>query len=206
MYILKKLNNHYHLLSETKLYNDEWCYAYEKDKVCRFVDLSEVGVGQGAFLKIIASTDETIDNIPYLHIPKIEKLIGVVNVEDLASKWALDNVDSTMESNSALNRGFIGGYNQALKDNADKLFTMKDMEKCFSAGITFSNVVNKFKSADIEPYKFYKFIEKINNVKTWRVVVEEILVQPDAHSETKFEPFLAPKITDGYINIIKIFF
>jgi len=40
-------------------------------------------------------------------------------IKRLANKWALDNADRTMETNSALNRGFEGGYNECQKDNAD---------------------------------------------------------------------------------------
>ena len=34
-------------------------------------------------------------------------------VEKMANKWAIDNADITMESNSALNKGFKAGYNKA---------------------------------------------------------------------------------------------
>lgn len=46
-----------------------------------------------------------------------------VDVEKLANKWALDNADETMATNSALNRGFIGGFeaSQVIKSKYDKL-------------------------------------------------------------------------------------
>ena len=49
-------------------------------------------------------------------------------IKRLANKWALDNADRTMETNSALNRGFKGGYNQCQQGNDNK-YTIKEVER-----------------------------------------------------------------------------
>ena len=42
-------------------------------------------------------------------------------IRSLANQWALENADETMATNSALNKGFRGGYTQCQEDNADKM-------------------------------------------------------------------------------------
>jgi hypothetical protein len=42
-------------------------------------------------------------------------------IKRLGSQWALDNADRTMETNSALNRGFIGGYTECQKYMANEI-------------------------------------------------------------------------------------
>jgi hypothetical protein len=37
-------------------------------------------------------------------------------IKQLSNKWAIDNADRTMESNSALNKGYINGYTQCQED------------------------------------------------------------------------------------------
>jgi hypothetical protein len=50
-------------------------------------------------------------------------------IKNLANKWALENADETMETNSALNKGFIGGYTKWQQDNTEKKYTIKEVEK-----------------------------------------------------------------------------
>ncbi len=42
-------------------------------------------------------------------------------IKSLGNQWALDNADETMATNSALNKGFRGGYAQCQEDMADKI-------------------------------------------------------------------------------------
>jgi hypothetical protein len=60
---------------------------------------------------------EIIAHLPLNNAPILEGVPLLPPLEDevekLANKWAIDNTDITMESNSALNKGFKGGYNKA---------------------------------------------------------------------------------------------
>lgn len=51
-------------------------------------------------------------------------------IKNLASEWALKNSDATMETNSALNKGFIGGFEACLSlINEDKLIELDQYER-----------------------------------------------------------------------------
>lgn len=66
-----------------------------------------------------------LNGSPYLDGVDVLPEIGY-EVEKLASKWAIDNADETMETNSALNKGFKAGYNKAKETYK---YTKKDLSK-----------------------------------------------------------------------------
>ncbi len=69
-----------------------------------------------------------LNNAPILEgLPLLPPLEN--EVEKLANKWAIDNSDITMESNSALNKGFKGGYNKAKEKYK---YTEEDLRKAMS--------------------------------------------------------------------------
>lgn len=47
-------------------------------------------------------------------------------IKTLANKWALENSDILMETNSALNRGFVGGYTECQKYMAKERETIME--------------------------------------------------------------------------------
>jgi hypothetical protein len=67
--------------------------------------------------KVIVSNSLSLTDIPQL--PSVKR-----DIEQLASKWSLDNADETMATNSALNKGFIAGYKAA----QSKQFTAEDIK------------------------------------------------------------------------------
>lgn len=68
MFLLKKIKGNYLLFGKEKPKDGDLVYNVEKDEVCNFVDLSEVGIGQGAFFKIIASANP----LKVKHYPGVE--------------------------------------------------------------------------------------------------------------------------------------
>jgi hypothetical protein len=231
---LIKLNNHYLLVSDShdlnvgdkiiRVKSNQVCTVTEKEGGRYWAYAFDSGQGfeftSGQGLKILASTGmfdglAIGDKVDMLYLSQIEELIRVIDeevnasyIKSLASNWALDNPDKTLATNSALNRGFIGGYTQALKANADKKFTLEDMENVVGEVVAeikrwFSNEGDK-RSTDEVVKEFINSITKGKERKEWEVEVETELVTPSKYSFTQFEPFLAPKVTNGYINITKI--
>lgn len=97
--------------------------------------------------------------------------------------------------------GFTNGYKLAVSHKADKRFTLKDMERCYSMGITFSCATNN--NVDNSNYTFSKLIEKLDKTKTkWHIEVEMIKSSLQYCNSSSSE--LVVKITDGFINILKI--
>lgn len=64
-----------------------------------------------------------------LKLSDILELIGVVNVEKLASEYT-NKRNYLFEEE----RGFLDGYNKALEDNKDKLYTEKHLKEAFYFG------------------------------------------------------------------------
>jgi len=134
---LIKIENNYYLLSNDEIKKGDLVIDitdYSIMGVCMSINKNTqnqqvISLSTGFTLfnnepkKIIASTgNDLLDMLVIIDKSQIETLLGnngnkIDYVKSLASKWALDNADRTMETNSALNRGFIGGYNQALQDN-----------------------------------------------------------------------------------------
>lgn len=89
-------------------------------------------------------------------------------IRSLGNQWALDNADETMATNSALNKGFRGGYNQCQEDNTDKKYTEEDLREAikkakkyfveFPFGLKEGNGVRFVYTSD-------KIVESINNNK-----------------------------------------
>lgn len=85
-------------------------------------------------LEIIETSAEELNNVLDAHYIECKEdnhknIKTPEEIKNLANKWALENADETMETNSALNRGFIGGYTKWQKDNTDKKYTIKEVEK-----------------------------------------------------------------------------
>jgi hypothetical protein len=88
--------------SEIKAYN----YITDNYKVWKWNDDSSLLGRKKVICHLPLNNSPILEGVPLL--PRLED-----EVEKLANKWAIDNADITMESNSALNKGFKGGYNKA---------------------------------------------------------------------------------------------
>jgi hypothetical protein len=158
--------------------------------------------------KIIAST-RGIAGIKLLDRDEIEILITGVNIKALASVWALDNADSTMGTNSALNRGFIGGYKRALQDNADKQFTLEEMGKIIRSAYIHGQGNAKMMEAGLERDETDDHVNWVmlglrKSTGAWNVELE--MEEHDTSGrDLPYCPDYIPKVNDrGYITIKKI--
>lgn len=91
--------------------------------------------------------------------------------------------------------GFGSGYNQCLEDNSDKKYTLKDMEECFN------NAKVALKFGSFEEYK--KFLSWDEEKTGWDVEVEMERAYNLEQHVLDYPPKQI-KITNGYINILKI--
>jgi hypothetical protein len=95
-----------------------------------------------------------------------------IDVKDKASLWALCNADKTMETNSALNRGFIGGYNQCLEDNKEKKYTDEQLkqalDKAFMNGFSHAKNFNKQINAST-----YEIMQSLQPKTEWEVEIDD---------------------------------
>ena len=203
MYKLIKIKDEYYLVSNKEPMDRHLCMAFHKETKAPMIDDYYQGDAHYYVYKpmsIVAVTKRIsgLTTLPLLDKNQIEILLGTVDVKGLASKWALDNADKTMETNSSLNKGFIGGYNKCLQDNADKKFTLEDMRKCFEA------------SRETVPHpdwdKIYDtFEEYINSLKEkteWEVEIE---LHSEVDALVLYEDRGKPIVNEqGYINILNI--
>jgi hypothetical protein len=210
MFVLKKTNGKYLLLGKEKPKDGDICYNAEKDTIERFVDLSDAGVGQGAYLKVIATRESLIvplgkngnegSLLALLRRDQLENLLGIEGIKDKASKWAVGDGlvgESNLGTNSALNKGFIAGY----KTCQEESFTLEDMKICFETSR------DKIKHPDWDYVfdDFDQFIKKFKDAKTtWLVEVELDTKIIPMETPLGTADFFVPKITDGYINITRI--
>jgi flagellar biosynthesis/type III secretory pathway protein FliH len=79
------------------------------------------------------------------------------DVEKLANKWAIDNSDITMESNSALNKGFKGGYNKAKEKYK---YTEEDMRKAIDMAQEESWDEGGYLGLEHEPNKIIQSLQQ----------------------------------------------
>lgn len=97
-----------------------------------------------------------------------DEIFGVVDVEKLANKWAVDNPDETMENNSALNKGFKAGFNKAVKLNKGKVFTLEDMRKA----ITYGSNLRDMDAGKIPYQTMEEFIKSLQQPTEIEVEIE----------------------------------
>ena len=143
--------------------------------------------------KIIASTNMNFGTeIPILDKDKIENSLNVMSnadIVELADKYEKENY-STGGINIAVS--FRDGYRQCQKDNADKKFTLSDMERAWKRG--FMSDDSKLRS---------EFIKELKAKKTeWDAEIEmEVPVQI---REVGKPLIMIPKIINGCVNILSI--
>ena len=63
-----------------------------------------------------------------------DSLFGVVDVEKLATQFMID--ESYGKQSTDLWKGYVFGFNKAMKLNKDKVFTLEDMRKAYIYGVS----------------------------------------------------------------------
>lgn len=139
MKLIKIKTDHFIIVDDSEFEEGDFVFNDYNKTIIKY----SAGHGIGLCKKITHSTTtanlDVYGQTPVgLLLQEVKELIGEVDVKKIANNWALENADSTMESNSALNKGFIFGYNQCLEDNKDKKYTDEDMRKCWEACIAFN--------------------------------------------------------------------
>jgi len=228
---LIKLSNEYYLISTKKANVGDYQYNGYNINTC---------TKSGQYPKLIAST-QNINGLPLLDRKKeikyqkcvqncfealsgkcicpsrmiaLDELVCGVNIENLANKWALDNAEETMATNSALNKGFKGGFNSCVRLNEDKKFTLDDMNKLSVEIWEWINTDKYGAKQNLESVT-NNFIQSITKDQyQWEVDIEEnteSVVMGGLRSVEDFGgpgpqnyDYSTPIVIGGYINITRI--
>lgn len=161
--------------------------------------------------KIISCTDK-IDGCSLIDINKVVSLLkkDELNITALGNQWALDNADRTMETNSALNKGFVGGFNSALEINKDKKYTLNDIKEIIMS--MNSEEFNELKMREDFGREQGKAIEifvngfmKRKEKNEWDVEVESVTIPVHSKKWDKLIGEENPKLNEqGQVNILSI--
>lgn len=121
--------------------------------------------------------------IPLLDKATIERVLkNNVNVHKLAEQYVSQ---FNVPSDKSAEKFYKAGYKQCLTDNADKKFTLADMEEIYSAGVYHEGTKEGFNKA-------IQLLNKSKEITEWDVEVEmeEITGKP--------------KLTNGFVTIKSI--
>ena len=151
--------------------------------------------------KILAST-VSLEGAKMLNRKQIENFLAskTLDLDKLVyGKTAKEGIYRT-----EANEGVKHGYSRALLDNADKRWTDEDLKKAYVQGGFDSNAMAKKLHKEIKTYNSpedYLF----SLTSEWEVEIE--YEKPSSSFGAHLANFVGekiPKITDGYINILKI--
>lgn len=207
-YILKKEGIEYWL------YQDDKLIAHTPMKAKDYFEDQEHYEAYWQSMKPIADIWNEDLSFAFLNLQQIHSLIGIVDVVKKA-----ENVDksqcshfkrehSTTQFYIDVKDGYILGYNECLEDNKDKKWTDKDMRVLYLQAIVMGQIMAK--NEDYEPPALKEILLQFESKTEWEVEIEEV-----AHKNLHHEPtttsvssplhtWYIPKITNGYINILKI--
>lgn len=199
-YILRKYETEYHLFSSKRADIAQYSIADNK--------LEQVGKMSDTMFpwiegrpRVIASTLQK-PGLARIDMADLKILLGEADIKVMAAQWALKNADETMGSNSALNRGFIAGYNKCLQVNADKKYTADDMARL----VRWLSTTGKFLHAPTGNLSGNKLIidefirqQGYSKKGEWKVELEMEFC-PQALPQDRYVPL----VTNGQVNIIKI--
>lgn len=117
-------------------------------------------------------------NVIQLLLSEVKELIGEVDVEKKALKPAIEYIAIYKDANTFdFRKGYETGYNQALEDNKDKLFTVDDIKKAFEEGVD-----SEFMTLHMETYeqrehyrktRLNTFIQSLLPKTEWEVEFDE---------------------------------
>lgn len=145
MKLIKIKTDHFIIVDDSEFEEGDFVFNDYNKTIIKY----SAGHGIGLCKKITHSTTtanlDVYGQTPVgLLLQEVKELIGDIDVKKIANNWALENADSTMESNSALNKGFIFGYNQCLEDNKEKKYTeaqVKEACRLFVCGKTLDSCI-----------------------------------------------------------------
>ncbi len=118
---------------------------------------------------------------------EVAEELGIVNI---ATKGiiASEEFDDNHQCQNDFAFGFYSGYNQALSDNKDKLFTLEQMESCFFNGGGFKT---------LEEFNFY-----IQSITKKQYDCELEMYEPIKNSPSEVDRFI--NITYNSVKVIKL--
>lgn len=152
----------------------------------------DTGYGVQEDCKKIIYSQNPEHNLPSITFSdEVDKVLGIVDIKKKAMKATetLPNSDYLNFTQKLLMEDhYIGGYNQALSDNEDKLFTLEQMESCFFNGGGFKT---------FEEFNFY-----IQSITKKEYDCELEIYEPIKNSPSGVDRFV--KITNNSVKVIKI--
>ena len=158
---LTKLGSEYYLLSIEEIVSGDLCFRSGQILQATLPEI--VGfANETKTQKVIAST-ENVDKLFLLDKNQIETLLGKVDIDKKAEEYFEKKMDNSegFDLKHGWKKIFKESYTQALEDNADKLFTLEDMEEAIKfgveQGITYSSIHTPDKNI---------FIQSITKEKT----------------------------------------
>lgn len=145
------------------------------------------GFGRLDLRKLIASQNPE-HNLPSITFSdEVAEELGIVNI---ATKGiiASEEFDDNHQCQNDFAFGFYSGYNQALSDNKDKLFTLEQMESCFFNGGGFKT---------LEEFNFC-----IQSITKQEYDCELEMYEPIKNSPSGIDRFI--NITYNSVKVIKL--
>lgn len=110
-------------------------WVYYKGKVAQINVLTVEDKDKHLYSKIVGQLNPELPNIPLFPLPAV-----TINVKDLAIKTLYGTYAKSNEHEM-----WIEGYNQALSDNKEKLYTISDLRNAYNHGLNnleFQDVLN----------------------------------------------------------------
>lgn len=144
MKLIKINNDHYVIVDDSEIKEGDYLYSFSNNKVVVANKLTDLYVHS----KKITHSTQPLESMNhgnyysnvYLDIEKLslqeaKELIGEVDVEKKAEDFAKGG--EVIPFYTRL--GFKFGYNQAIEDNKEKLYTEDDMKYIFECGRNYQN-------------------------------------------------------------------
>jgi hypothetical protein len=136
---LIKTDNYLLVVDDSEIKAGDWIFANQGVHIVTDVKDDKYPYGtlnnKGDKIYHHKSWKKIIAHLPLNNSPILEGVALLPplkdEVEKLANKWAIDNADITMESNSALNKGFKAGYNKA----KETLYTEEQIMEAMSCTV-----------------------------------------------------------------------
>lgn len=139
--------------------------------------------------KVLASTPSIgkWHKVPKIKIENIESLINKISLDDIALNMGLEFY---IGGNYDFENGIKKGYQKALDDNSDKIFTKEDAWNFYLHG---ANNYNNTKNSDSlrKNFDLYLWGKYTKEKEEWDAVIE-------------LDIYKKPIIINGYINIISL--
>lgn len=200
---LIKSNNLFYILSDEEIKEVGYRMDIRRVSVGVIDDDNYYNRYPNDFKKIIASNDKAL-GIPIISENDIRIVTGEFSLNNVADRhsdkyYTKENVQWHANYN-----GFISGYNQALINNSDRKFTLRDMEECWLKGADFI-ISNMPRDKTISSKQsFIDFSNSIKEKTEWDIEIEmDLDIQAPKYYPHKYCSINeVPKITNGFVKII----